>query len=62
MVICFVVNSEQTDRMLFVMPPVGVGYYAACTVGRVNPNGGLKAIWVYMLALLIGLAVVTLTP
>jgi len=43
-------------------PPVGVGYYAACTVGRVNPNDGLKAIWVYMLALLAGLAVVTLVP
>ena len=46
---------------LFV-PPVGVGYYAACTVGRVNPNDGLKAIWGYMLALVVGLAVVAAVP
>lgn len=43
-------------------PPVGVGYYAACTVSRVNPSEGLTAIWGYMLALLIGLAVVAMVP
>ncbi|MEJ8815531.1 TRAP transporter large permease subunit [Variovorax ureilyticus] len=43
-------------------PPVGVGYYAACTVGRVNPNEGLTAIWGYMLALIVGLAVVAAVP
>jgi tripartite ATP-independent transporter DctM subunit len=44
------------------MPPVGVGYYAACTVGRVNPNEGLRAIWGYMLALAVGLAIVAAVP
>jgi tripartite ATP-independent transporter DctM subunit len=44
------------------MPPVGVGYYAACTVGRVNPNEGLGAIWGYMLALAVGLAIVAAVP
>lgn len=44
------------------MPPLGVGYYAACTVGRINPNEGLKAIWGYMLALAVGLSVVAAVP
>ena len=46
---------------LFI-PPVGVGYYAACAVGRVDPNEGLKAIWGYVLALLAGLALVAAIP
>ena len=46
---------------LFI-PPVGVGYYAACAVGRVDPNEGLKAIWGYVLALLAGLALVAGIP
>lgn len=44
------------------MPPVGVGYYAACAVGRVDPNEGLKAIWGYMLALLVGIFLVAAIP
>ena len=44
------------------MPPVGVGYYAACAVGRVDPNDGLKAIWGYMLALLVGILLVAAIP
>ena len=43
-------------------PPVGVGYYAACSVSRVNPAEGFKAIWGYMVALLVGLAVVAMVP
>ena len=46
---------------LFV-PPVGVGYYAACAVGRVDPDEGLKAIWGYVGALLAGLALVAAIP
>ena len=33
-------------------PPFGVGYYAACAIGRVNPDEGIRPIWAYMLALL----------
>ena len=44
------------------MPPVGVGYYAACAVSRVDPNDGLKAIWGYMLALLVGIFLVAAIP
>jgi tripartite ATP-independent transporter DctM subunit len=43
-------------------PPFGVGYYAACAIGRVNPDDGLKPIWPYLLALLIGLLVVAAVP
>ena len=43
-------------------PPFGVGYYAACAIGRVNPNEGMKPIAGYMLALFIGLVVVTFVP
>ena len=46
---------------LFI-PPVGVGYYAACAVGRVDPSEGLKAIWGYMLALVVGLTLVAAFP
>ena len=32
-------------------PPFGVGYYAACAIGRVEPADGMRPIWGYMLAL-----------
>ncbi len=44
------------------MPPVGVGYFAACAVGRVDPNEGLKAIWLYFAALVVGLILVAAIP
>ncbi len=43
-------------------PPFGVGYYAACAIGRVDPREGMKPILGYVLALLVGLAVVTAVP
>lgn len=43
-------------------PPFGVGYYAACAIGRVDPAEGIRPIWGYMLALLIGLAIVAIFP
>ncbi len=43
-------------------PPFGVGYYAACAIGRVDPAEGVKPIWPYLLALLAGLAVVAAVP
>ena len=36
-------------------PPFGVGYYAACAIGRVDPAEGIRPIWGYLLALLVGL-------
>jgi TRAP-type C4-dicarboxylate transport system permease large subunit len=43
-------------------PPLGVGYYAACAIGRVNPDEGIRPILGYMLALLIGTVIVALFP
>lgn len=43
-------------------PPLGVGYYGACAISKVNPDDGLKYIWGYMLALLIGLVIVASIP
>ena len=34
-------------------PPLGVGYYAACAIGQVSPDSGMKRIWPYLGALLI---------
>ncbi len=43
-------------------PPFGVGYYAACAIGRVDPDEGIRPIIGYMLALLFGLIVVAAVP
>ena len=43
-------------------PPFGVGYYAACAIGRVDPAEGIRPIWGYLLALLLGLIVVAVFP
>jgi tripartite ATP-independent transporter DctM subunit len=43
-------------------PPFGVGYYAACAIGRVDPAEGIWPIWGYLLALLVGLIVVAIFP
>jgi len=43
-------------------PPFGVGYYAACAIGRVKPDAGMKPIVGYLLALVIGLIIVATVP
>ena len=43
-------------------PPFGVGYYAACAIGRVDPGDGMRPIWGYMLALVVGTIVVAAVP
>jgi tripartite ATP-independent transporter DctM subunit len=43
-------------------PPFGVGYYAACAVGRVDPAAGMRPIVGYILALVAGLAIVAAIP
>jgi tripartite ATP-independent transporter DctM subunit len=43
-------------------PPIGVGYYGACAVAKVDPNEGIKYIGGYMVALLVGLALVAAIP
>ena len=43
-------------------PPIGVGYYGACAVSKVDPNEGMKYIGGYMAALLVGLLLVAAVP
>jgi tripartite ATP-independent transporter DctM subunit len=43
-------------------PPFGVGYYAACAIGRVEPAEGMRPIWGYMLVLVIGTIIVAAVP
>jgi TRAP-type C4-dicarboxylate transport system permease large subunit len=43
-------------------PPFGVGYYAACAISRINPDEGMRPIVGYILALVVGLAIVAAVP
>lgn len=43
-------------------PPMGVGYYTACAIGRVHPDKGIRPLVGYMVALLIGTVIVTAVP
>lgn len=43
-------------------PPFGVGYYAACAIGRVSPDVAMTRIWPYLAALLLGLVLVAAIP
>ena len=43
-------------------PPLGVGYYAACAIGQVSPDAGMKRIWPYLGALVVGLIAVAAIP
>jgi len=43
-------------------PPFGVGYYVASAIGRVSPDKGMRAIGLYMLALLVGVIVIAAVP
>ena len=43
-------------------PPFGVGFYAACAIGRVSPDAAMGRIWPYLGALLVALVIVALIP
>lgn len=43
-------------------PPFGVGFYAACAIGRVSPDQAMGRVWPYLGAVLIALIVVALFP
>ncbi|CAO3438968.1 TRAP transporter large permease [Azospirillum endophyticum] len=43
-------------------PPFGLCYYAACIIGQVPPEAGLKRIWIYLGMLLLGLLGITFVP
>jgi TRAP-type C4-dicarboxylate transport system permease large subunit len=43
-------------------PPFGLCYYAACIIGDVPPEAGMRRIWIYLGSLFIGLLVLTFVP
>lgn len=43
-------------------PPFGLCYYAACIIGEVSPEAGLKRIWVYLGMLFLGLIAIAFVP
>ena len=43
-------------------PPFGLCYYAACIIGEVPSEAGMKKIWLYLGVLLLGLIVITFIP
>jgi tripartite ATP-independent transporter DctM subunit len=43
-------------------PPFGVGFYAACAIGKVNPGLALRRIWPYLGALLVALVLIAAVP
>jgi tripartite ATP-independent transporter DctM subunit len=43
-------------------PPFGVGFYAACAIGRVDPDRAIGRVWPYLAALLVALIVIAAVP
>ncbi|MGS0743285.1 TRAP transporter large permease [Glaciimonas sp. GG7] len=43
-------------------PPFGVGFYAACAIGKVSPDRVFNRVWGYLAALVIALLVVVAVP
>ena len=43
-------------------PPFGVGFYAACAIGRVRPEAAARHVWTYLGVLALGLALVAAVP
>ena len=43
-------------------PPLGVGFYAACAIGKTSPDKVFNRMWTYMGALFVALLLVVLVP
>lgn len=43
-------------------PPFGVGYYAACAIGRTSPDAAMGRIWPYLAAVAAALVIVAAVP
>src|SRR5450830_1034762 len=43
-------------------PPFGVGFYAACAIGKVSPDKVFNRVWSYLAALVVALLVVAAVP
>jgi tripartite ATP-independent transporter DctM subunit len=43
-------------------PPFGVGFYAACAIGRVSPDVAIGRVWPHLTALLVALVILIAVP
>jgi tripartite ATP-independent transporter DctM subunit len=43
-------------------PPLGVGFYMACAIGKVSPDLAVGRVWIYLAALLVGVIFIVLFP
>jgi TRAP-type C4-dicarboxylate transport system permease large subunit len=43
-------------------PPLGVGFYTACAIGRVSPDEVIPRIWTYLIVLLASILLIVLIP
>ncbi|ANL51018.1 TRAP dicarboxylate transporter permease protein fusion DctQ/DctM subunit (plasmid) [Rhizobium phaseoli] len=43
-------------------PPIGIGHYIACSIGKVDPAAAMKTVWFYLAALFVGLIAIALIP
>ncbi len=43
-------------------PPFGIGYYVSCAIGGCEPDRAMSHIWIYLTALMAGLALVAAVP
>ncbi|WP_234352750.1 TRAP transporter large permease subunit, partial [Achromobacter xylosoxidans] len=43
-------------------PPFGVGYYAACAIGRVAPEAGIRPILGYLGSMAVGIVLIAAVP
>jgi tripartite ATP-independent transporter DctM subunit len=43
-------------------PPLGVGFYAACAIGKSPPEDAMRAVWPYLAALALALLSIVLVP
>jgi tripartite ATP-independent transporter DctM subunit len=43
-------------------PPFGVGYYAACAIGKADPAEAMGPIWAYLIAIILGTFLVAAIP
>jgi TRAP-type C4-dicarboxylate transport system permease large subunit len=43
-------------------PPFGVGFYAACAIGRVAPSAAASHVWRYLAVLTLALILIAAVP
>lgn len=43
-------------------PPFGVGFYAACAIGRVEPDAAIGHVWPHLIALVVALVLIVAVP